>query len=258
MGTHLEDYADAFRNIGFERRDGILHMRLHTSGGPLLWSQSVHEELPTAFYMVGADRGNHVVILSGTGDVFCTDIDYASNGNMQDPVVMDNIFREGKQILGRLLDIDVPVVGVVNGPARLHAEIPLLSDVVLASATAVFQDAAHFERGVVPGDGVHTLWQRWLGPNRGRYFLLMGQEISAGEALSLGLVGEVVEHESVMDRAWAVAERLADRPEFTRRYSRQVLTMSLRREVNWEISEGLALESLARQVLKPGSYPPIS
>jgi enoyl-CoA hydratase/carnithine racemase len=78
-----------------------------------------------------------------------------------------------------MLDVDVPIVGAVNGPARVHAELPLLSDVVIASESAVFQDAVHFERGVVPGDGVHTLWPLWLGPNRGRYFLLMGQETGA-------------------------------------------------------------------------------
>lgn len=50
---------------------------------------------------------------------------------------------------------------------------------VIASDTATFQDAPHFPNGIVPGDGVHIVWPLLLGPNRGRYFLLTGQRLSA-------------------------------------------------------------------------------
>jgi enoyl-CoA hydratase/carnithine racemase len=60
-----------------------------------------------------------------------------------------------------------------------------LCDIVIASDTATFQDDPHFLNGIVPGDGVHIIWPLLLGPNRGRYFLLTGQKLSAQEALSL-------------------------------------------------------------------------
>ena len=85
-----------------------------------------------------------------------------------------------------LLEIEVPVIGAVNGPATIHAEIPVMSDIVLASQTATFQDAPHFPRGVVPGDGVHVVWPLLLGQNRGRYFLLTGQTLSAHRGNGLG------------------------------------------------------------------------
>jgi enoyl-CoA hydratase/carnithine racemase len=255
--TSFADYRDAYESLVLEREDGILLVRVHTGGGPLKWGGTVHRELPDAFYAIGADPENQVVILTGTGDVFCEEIDYATVGDVFAPDVMDAIFREGVQLLGRLLDIGVPVVGAVNGPARIHAEIPLLSDVVLASENAVFQDAVHFERGVVPGDGVHTLWPLWLGPNRGRAFLLTGQEIDAQEALSLGLVAEVVPGERLLERAWELARRIAERPRLTRRYTREALTLGLKRALHAELGEGLALESLARSFLPRGPYPPI-
>jgi enoyl-CoA hydratase/carnithine racemase len=253
----FEDYANAFETIAFERRDGILQLSVHTGGGSLKWGGTVHRELPDAFYAVGTDPDNDVVIVTGTGDVFCEEIDYTTVGDVHSFEVTDAILREGKQLLGRLLDIDVPVVGAINGPARIHAEIPLLGDVVLASEHAVLQDAVHFERGVVPGDGVHTLWPMWLGPNRGRAFLMTGQEIGAEEALALGLVAEVVPHAQLLERAWAVARRIAERPKFARRYTRQVLTLGLKRALTAELAEGLALESLARLSVPKGSYPPI-
>jgi enoyl-CoA hydratase/carnithine racemase len=52
----------------------------------------------------------------------------------------------------KLLEIEVPVISAVNGPAWRHSEIPLLCDIVLAAAnTAQFQDSAHFPSDVVPG-----------------------------------------------------------------------------------------------------------
>lgn len=54
-----------------------------------------------------------------------------------------------------LLDIEVPTIAAINGPALRHCEIPLLCGIVLGSEDVVFQDTAHFANGLVPGDGPH-------------------------------------------------------------------------------------------------------
>ena len=56
MPTKLEDYADKYQCVRFERRGGILQMTLHTEGGSLRWGFGPHGELPDAFYDVGSDR----------------------------------------------------------------------------------------------------------------------------------------------------------------------------------------------------------
>src|SRR5205814_2321101 len=68
-----------------------------------------------------------------------------------------------------------------------------------------FQDAPHFPNGLVPGDGVHIVWPLVLGVNRGRYFLLTGQKLSAREAQTLGVVSEVVPRERLLSRAREIA-----------------------------------------------------
>jgi enoyl-CoA hydratase/carnithine racemase len=62
-----------------------------------------------------------------------------------------------------VLDIDVPMISAVNGPCNMHSEVPLLGDIVLASEDAYFQDASHFPRGQVPGDGQHVIWSFLAG-----------------------------------------------------------------------------------------------
>jgi len=51
-----------------------------------------------------------------------------------------------------------------------------------------------------------------MGMNRGRYFLLTGQTLSAQEAQDLGLVAEVLPADKVLARAWEHAEALASKP----------------------------------------------
>ena len=144
-----------------------------------------------------------------------------------------------------LLEIEVPIIAAVNGPALVHAEIPLLSDIVLAAESAEFQDAPHFPRGTVPGDGVHVVWPLLLGPNRGRYFLLTGQKLSAQEALALGVVSEVLPKDLLMARAWELAEQLSQQSTLALRYSRVVLTLHLKRLLQDMLGYGLAVEGLA-------------
>ncbi len=132
----------------------------------------------------------------------------------------------------------------MNGPALIHAEVAVLSDIVIAAENAEFQDAPHFPNGLVPGDGVHIVWPLVLGVNRGRYFLLTGQKLSAREAQTLGVVSEVVPRERLLSRAREIAEQIVKKPTLATRYARVALTQQLKRAMLDNLGYGLALEGL--------------
>src|SRR2546427_1861266 len=244
--SKFESYANKYKTIRMERRNGILQMTLHTDGGSLRWGFLPHGELPEAFHDIGSDRDNRVVILTGTGGEFSGP--RATPGTSSFPSRpgwerIDRIHWEGRHLLMRLLEIEVPVISAINGPAWRHSEIPLLCDIVLAAETAQFQDSAHFPSDVVPGDGMHIVYPLLLGMNRGRYFLLTGQTLDAAEALRLGLVAEVLPADKLLARAWELAEDLARRPTRLRRYTRLMLTEALRRQMHELLGDGLGIDA---------------
>ena len=240
----LEQYADQYQNIRFERRDGILQATFHTNGGPLQWGAGPHEEFPRAFADMGSDRENRVIIITGTGDAFSGPQGTAAGAPKRAPQQWDRTYWEGKRLLSNLLDIEVPMIAAVNGPALRHSEIPLLCDIVLAADTAAFQDSGHFMSNLVPGDGVHVVYPMLLGANRGRYFLLTGQSIPAAEAQRLGLVAEVLSPDALLPRAWELAAQIAQQSDLVLRYTRVVTTQHIKRQMQELLGYGLALEGL--------------
>ena len=244
------DYRDKYHTIRLSRSDdGVLELVMHSRGGEAKWGTSIrslHAELGQCFADIARDRDNKVVILTGTGSVFCAERDPEELPHEASLAAMwERIYEEGLALLENLLAIPVPVIGAVNGPALIHAEIAVLSDIVLAADHAEFADLAHVPNGVVPGDGVHTVWPMLLGPNRGRYFLLTGQRIDAQEALRLGVVGEVLSPDCLMARARELATGLARNPSRMLRHTRAVLVRDLRRRMADELAFGLGSEALA-------------
>ncbi|TGR17939.1 MULTISPECIES: enoyl-CoA hydratase/isomerase family protein [unclassified Mesorhizobium] len=246
--SKFSDYSTKYENVQMERQDGLIVVTLHTNGDSLRWSLVAHRELPEAFHDIGGDPENRVMILTGVGDEFSGP--QATKGSTLFPSrpsaqLMDTIQWEGRRLLLNLLDIEIPVIGVVNGPAWRHSEIPLMSDIVLASETAAFQDSAHFMSDLVPGDGVHVIYPLLLGTNRGRHFLLTGKILDAREALEFGLVAEVLPADKLRARAEEIAADLITRPNLLLRYTRLLLTQDLKRRLNELLGYGLALESMA-------------
>ena len=236
----MTTYSD-FKTVALTRTGDVLEVRLHLDGGPLVWNADAHRELGHAFSQVASDPTVKVVVLTGTGDSWCDAIDGPSFAGRTS---WDPIWWEGKRLLKCLLDIDVPVISAINGPATIHAEVALLADVIIASDTAVLADKAHFSTGSLPSDGVHVVWRYALGAQRAKYFLMTNQVITAQEALALGVVNEVVPADRVHARAHELAAELAAKPLPFLRYLREALNMVEREQLLAGLSHGLALEGI--------------
>ena len=113
---------------------------------------------------------------------------------------LDPLRRDAKQLIWDLLDVEMPIVAALNGPAvGLGASIALLCDVIFMADTASIADP-HVRVGIVAGDGGAAIWPLVLGPARAKEFLLTGDTVEAAEALRMGLVNRVVPRRRALPR----------------------------------------------------------
>jgi enoyl-CoA hydratase/carnithine racemase len=241
----FDGYKAVFPHAKLTRSsDGVLEVVLHTDGDTLVFDGYAHEEFVELFHQIGQDADNRVVIMTGAGNAFIDRIDPAGF-DFFSPRGYDKIYREGKKVLANLLDIPVPVIAALNGPTTVHSEYVFLCDIVIATPDTVFQDKPHFGFGIVPGDGIHSLWPHVIGSIRGRYFVLTQQTLTVKEAKELGVVNEIVDREHLRARALEIAAGIAKLPPLTASYTRVALTQPLRRLVDESVGYGLALEGIS-------------
>lgn len=238
-------YFDKFQNLALSRdEDGVLLMRFHTDGGPIVFTGQTHQDLPEVLDEIALDPQNKALVLTGTGDSFMDQIDGPSLGEIFKPLAWEKTRFEGARVLQRFLDLPIPMVGVANGPAIVHSEYLLLSDIHVASERAIYGDYPHPAFGLAGGDGVHVVWEEVAGTARAKWLLWTGEFIDAQTALQWGVVNEVLPHDRAVDRGIEIAKALAAKAALYRTMQKQTLNMNLRRRIVTDVPFGMALEGL--------------
>jgi enoyl-CoA hydratase/carnithine racemase len=247
--TQISDYQSRYGFARIERQaNGVLIVTMSSNGGSWVFSNDAHARLGFLFDDIAQDPDNRVVVFTGAGEAFCNSAIMEEVGAIfgsMNPQQVDDWYWDGKRFLTKLLDIEVPVIFAVNGPATIHGEIFMGAELVIASETATFQDGTHIPTGNVPGGDTQVIWEELLRLNRHRYFQLAGQTLGAHEALAGGAVSEVVSPRELMPRALAHADRLAALPIDTLRATRIALNERLRRLVRAEAGPGMAYLGLS-------------
>ena len=238
-----QNYFDAYRSLKLTRdAQGVLVVEFHTDGMPFVMSAQAHTEFVDAFYRIAQDRANQIVIMTGAGGDFITDVDWSSFGDVADPGVWSQVHDEGVQALENIANIRVPVIAAIEGRAHVHSDYALLASVIVAAEGATFQDVAHFSAGVAPGDGIFTTWSYRAGAGRAEAFLLNPQPLAARTTYEWGVVAEVVPNGKALSRARELAELYLKAPEVTRRNTRVHFIQPLKERIVREVGYGLSLE----------------
>ena len=207
MQTSQTGYFAAYRNLTLTRDgNGVLVAEFHSNGEPFIMSAQAHTEFVDAFYRIAQDRANKIVILTGAGGEFITDVDWSSFGDVADPGVWSQVHDEGVQVLENIANIRVPVIAAIEGRAHVHSDYALLASVIVAAEGATFHDVAHFAAGVAPGDGIFTTWSYRAGAGRAEAFLLNPQPLAARTAYEWGVVAELVSNGKALGRARELSE----------------------------------------------------
>lgn len=239
--SHIPEW----KHLKVTRADGVTEVTQHSDGGPLVWTAATGIELTEFLKWVAADEETKVVILTATGSEYCVKLDAAGFKGVN----YRQIWSLEQQLLVGMIELNKIVIAAVNGAVRIHSDVPMLADIVLACPEAEFSDAYHFTRNVVPGDGAYLVWSRILGPSRANYFFLTGQRIGAEEAKRLGAVHEIHPHDTLLSRAHELAKGLVEKPAAVLTYTKAALRVTDRRNFREDLSHSLSLQGLGMYAL---------
>ena len=172
-----------------------------------------------AWTEVRDDPEVRVAILTGAGDeTFCAGGDLGKlmplfTGAREPEDEWDRRIKDDPMMtmtsLLKGFELYKPIVAAVNGRALAGGmELLQATDIRVASSDAVF-GLTEAQRGLVPGGGSMVRLCRQIPWARAMEILLLGETITADEALDIGLINAVVAPDQVMASAHEYADRLA-------------------------------------------------
>ncbi len=183
------------------------------------------------------------IVLTGAGDrAFSAgaDIaDFAPSVKAGPTVALRDFVKRGQSMTSRIENFPKPIVVAVNGLAHGGG-----SEITEAAPLAIASDRAEFCKaeirlGFAPPFGGSQRLPRLIGRKRAMHMLLSGDSISAERACNYGLVNKVVPHDSLLDEAFAFAERIIEHSPL----AVAACLGSATRGLNVSIDEGLSIEA---------------
>lgn len=208
------------------------------------FSEDLHAEFVSLLADIERDEDCRAVVLTGAGRAFSAGGSYDDFERRRvDPGVRRRSLRLARRLAAEMLDVAVPVVCAVNGPAvGLGCTLATLCDIVFMADGAFLADT-HVSVALVAGDGGAVTWPALTGLLRAKQYLLTGDRLAAADAVELGLANFVVPAERLMDEALAFAHRLAAQPPQAVQETKSVLNQHLRANAVRTLGYGLAAES---------------
>jgi 2-(1,2-epoxy-1,2-dihydrophenyl)acetyl-CoA isomerase len=160
---------------------------------------------------VAEASGARAVLLTGVGRAFSSGADLIAGGAMPDDLG-ETIERHYNPVAEKLAALAIPVVSAINGPAvGAGLSLALAADIVVAARSAYLL-LGFVNIGLVPDAGATWLVAKAAGRLKALELAMLGERISAEDALAAGLVTRVAVDERLEEEAMAVAAKLAAMP----------------------------------------------
>ena len=224
--------------LSFEQRDTIAVVRLDRPEKLNALTREMLSGLGETFERLGRDGRLRAVILTGAGErAFSagTDINELAAAGADEG---RGVAERGQEVCELIESCPVPVIAAVGGVAAGGGcELALACHLRVASTAARFS-LPELKLGVIPGYGGTQRLTRATGSGRALEMMLTGAELSAEEALRVGLVNRVVAPAELLPEAEALAQKIAGLAPLAVRACLAAVTRGLA----LPLAEGLKLE----------------
>lgn len=199
------------------------------------------DELPRAVNAAAVDDAVRTVVITGAGRGFCVGLDITDAPVLDTSTIAARLDAElwvGRWVHA-LTYCEKPVIAAVNGPAAgAGFGLALGCDFRVVSASAKCT-AGYIRRGLSPDAGVSWWLPRIVGHARATDIILTGRDVTAEEALHIGLATYVAPDEKFAETVAMMATQLAAGPPIATALSKRLLressTTSLEQQLRNEV-----------------------
>ncbi len=205
------NYAD-FQFLKFDHKPtGVLVITINRPEVMNATNGRLHWELTKIWAVVNDDAKTKVAVITGAGDQAFSaggDLEWVANmvGN---PKEIANTMTEASDVVYNMMACDKPIISAINGVAvGAGLAVAFLADISIMAEEAKITDG-HVKIGVAAGDHAAILWPLLCGMAKAKYYLMTAEFVSGKEAERIGLVSLCVPRAELMDKAMAVANKLA-------------------------------------------------
>jgi enoyl-CoA hydratase/carnithine racemase len=184
-------------------------LTLNRPGSRNALNRGLIRALYAALKAADADEAVLAVVLTGADPAFCAGIDLKEAA--RDGLKYFEEFKT-QSCITAVAQMHTPIIGAINGATFTGGlELALGCDFLVASERAVFADT-HARVGILPGGGMTARLPQVVGGAMARRLSMTGEVVDAVRAERIGLVTEVVAHESVVERAIELAAQVTEVP----------------------------------------------
>lgn len=196
---------------------GVLTITLNRPDRLNSFNDEMHHQLSEALTVAERDATVRCVLITGAGRGFCAGQDLNDrNVNVEQaaPDLGLSVERFYNPLIRRLSALPKPIVCAVNGVAAgAGAALALACDIVVAADNASFIQS-FCKLGLVPDSGGSWYLPRLAGHARAMGMALLGDKISAQQALEWGMIWQVVAAAELADHTQSMAKQLATQPTY--------------------------------------------
>ena len=168
-----------------------------------------------ALEAIAVDNETRVVVVTGAGDAFCAGADLEDPGMVPniDGLTVTSIARRAlgllEDVISAIRSMNQPVIAAINGPAIGGGFcLALACDIRVGSERAFFR-AAGINNGLTASElGISFLLPRAVGSSRAFEIMLTGRDVDAEEAQRIGLLSNVYAKEHLLEKSYALADRI--------------------------------------------------
>ncbi len=222
--------------------DGIALLRMNRPEAMNALNNAAREELATHFEMLNADSSVRVIVITGNEKAFVAGADLKEFADLG---TADWAFIDARRMWRVVSACPKPMIAAVNGFALGGGcELALHCDIIIAGENAKM-GLPEIQVGVLPGGGGTQRLARAVGKYKALKLMLTAEWVSGQEASDMGLASEAVPDEEVLDRAMAIARKVAKMPPLGAKYIKEVTLAGM----DASLETGLMLERKAFEIL---------